>query len=523
MASKGGVVAAGSQATAQAGVEILQAGGNAVDAVVASALATSAGEPPLTSLAGGGVLLHYDAKLAEATICDFSPNAPGLGGSSDHEKDFFPVELNFGPATQTFHIGRASAAVPGGLPGLMGALDRWGRLPLTEVVAPVCRLLRKGVLLNDFMQGCIDLLEPILLQSESSRRIFAPGGSLLRTGQLASNPELADTLERMAELGWPAYRQTEWVPLVLAQFGVQAGGCITREDLERYQPEFRASLERSYRGQRIFLPNKPAAGGTLIGTSLAMLENSDLGKHAWGSAEHLAKKIAAMRMIPEARKIEGDPLAEKHLQRLLAEYGRLLRHGPTGPTPPGAPAEGSTTHISALDADGNAAAATISHGEGCGHAIGDTGIIMNNMMGEADLHPAGFFRLPAGQRLATMMSPSLVLSPDGTTTVLGTGGANRIRTAITQVISNLVDFDMQPQAAVDAGRLHWENGVLNIESFDLPGGHKTIDAVHQPGEELIEFKQRHLFFGGVHLVRRAPDGSLTGAGDPRRSGAVLTV
>ena len=513
MARVEGVVAAGSQATAQAGVEALQAGGNAVDAAVAAALSTAAGEPPLTSLAGGGVLLHRDGSSGQVTICDFSPDAPGLGAPAEHAMDFFPVQLQFGPASQTFHIGRAAAAVPGGLHGLMGAHGRWGSLPLPELVAPACRLLREGVQLDDFQQACIDLLEPILTHSEGSRQVFAPCGELLGEGRLACNPLLAETLEELAELGWEAFRTQVLDPAVLADFGTEAGGCITEQDLAAYQPDFRKPLTRTYRGTRLWLPPKPAAGGTLIALGLALLEAAPQ------DVDPLRARVAAMRVMEHARGLAADPLAEAELVKLTETFTGWLADPPA--TAPRAPREGATTHISVLDAAGNAAAVTISHGEGNGYAIGRTGIIMNNMMGEADLHPDGFHKWPPGKRLATMMSPALLQAPDGALTVLGTGGANRIRTAILQVIANLVERNMEPQAAVEAARMHWEGGQLNAETFDLPNGPGSLEALLPAGERLVPFDQRHLFFGGVHVAQRAADGGLSGGGDPRRSGVVL--
>jgi gamma-glutamyltranspeptidase/glutathione hydrolase len=180
-----------------------------------------------------------------------------------------------------------------------------------------------------------------------------------------------------------------------------------------------------------------------------------------------------------------------------------------------------TTHVSAIDAAGNAAAVTFSYGEGNGHIIGDTGIMMNNLMGEEDLFPDGFGSAPPGQRLPTMMSPTIVLADNGDITVMGTGGANRIRTAIVQVISLLIDRGMAPNDAVAAARIHFEGGVLNAEVMDMPdrgAALATLDA-----HKLVRFPEHSLFFGGVHLVQRLADGTLRGAGDPRRGGVCVVV
>src|SRR5690606_26376699 len=140
---------------------------------------------------------------------------------------------------------------------------------------------------------------------------------------------------------------------------------------------------------------------------------------------------------------------------------------------------GHTTHVSVVDAEGNAAAITFTFGEGNGTMIGETGIMMNNLMGEADLQPLGFGTAPAGMRLSTMMSPPLVEGPKGFT-ALGTGGANRIRTAIVQTVANLVDHGLDPAAAVAASRIHYEHGVLNAEIFDLDP--RVLDAI---GPEIL--------------------------------------
>jgi len=179
----------------------------------------------------------------------------------------------------------------------------------------------------------------------------------------------------------------------------------------------------------------------------------------------------------------------------------------------------STIHVSVLDAEGNGAAVTFSYGEGNGHLIGDSGIMMNNLMGEEDLFPGGFHRWPVGTRLATMMSPTVVTNEAGDVLVLGTGGANRIRTALTQVISNIVDHGFSTAEAVHAPRVHFEAGVLNAEVFDRPDEGAAVGLLGAAEE--VRFEQPNLFFGGVHMVRRRADGTFSGAGDHRRGGVCL--
>ncbi|MBN2497158.1 MAG: gamma-glutamyltransferase [Deltaproteobacteria bacterium] len=516
-----GVVAAGSQQTAQAAAEVLRAGGNACDAAVGACFATQAGEPSLTSLGGGGVMIHKQAASGKFEICDFFVNAPGLGAPEDAELEFFPVELAFGPARQVFYIGRGSAAVPGALPGLCDAQQRWGRLKLAEVVRPACRMLREGVRIDDYQVSCFQLLEPILLHTPENRAIFTLDGEhLMHSGDLYANPALADTLEEMAAASdWRAWHRSVIEPAVLEGFGPHRGGRITREDLGRYRVEYRQPLELQHARGRILLNPPPSAGGRLIALMLSLIEKgAGLRSASWGSARHLRAMRAAMQVAEESRVRTdlGPELLRERFSALLGSPapGDLARR-------PGG--HGSTTHVSVIDADGGGAAVTLSHGEANGYQIGQTGITMNNEMGETDLLPGGFETWRAGARLATMMCPSAVETLDGSLSLLGTGGSSRIRTSIFQVIVNLLELGLSPEQAVCAGRIHWESGVLNAETFDLPGGTAGLEPIAVAGEKRVLFDSAHLFFGGVHLAHRGADGQLGGAGDPRRSGVLQIV
>jgi gamma-glutamyltranspeptidase/glutathione hydrolase len=179
---------------------------------------------------------------------------------------------------------------------------------------------------------------------------------------------------------------------------------------------------------------------------------------------------------------------------------------------------GSTTHVSVLDADGRACAVTCTNGEGSGVVVPGTGIHLNNIMGEEDLSPQGFFTAPAGRRMPSMMAPTVVVGDDGVELVLGSAGSNRIRSAILQTIVGVVDHGRQAPEAVEAPRLHFEAGTVYAEpGIDLSG-------LAQDGRRLAPFRARNLFFGGVQAVRRDPaTGRLTGAGDPRRGGAAVSA
>jgi gamma-glutamyltranspeptidase/glutathione hydrolase len=173
-----------------------------------------------------------------------------------------------------------------------------------------------------------------------------------------------------------------------------------------------------------------------------------------------------------------------------------------------------TTHISVIDGEDNVASLSLSNGEGSGYVIPDTGIVLNNMLGEEDLNPAGFHCWPEGERMTSMMAPTIGLFPDGRQIATGSGGSNRLRTAILQVLMNLIDFNMDVEQAVNAPRIHYEDGLLSIEGgFD----EKRIGAMLEAYPDHQVWEERNLFFGGVHTVISGGKG-FGGAGDPRRSG-----
>jgi gamma-glutamyltranspeptidase/glutathione hydrolase len=328
-----GVIAAGSAPTAEAGAEILAKGGNAVDAAIAACFATAAGEPVLTSLAGGGVMIHRDAASGQIHVCDFFANTPRLAPWEVPGHDFRAVDLDFGPTKQRFFIGPGSAAVPGVIPGLCTALERWGSRPLAEVIAPACRFVREGVELGPYQCRATRLLEPILTASPEGRAIFRKNGPLLSEGDLFVLPQLADALEALAARGWRnAYEHL--VDMMLAQFSPDHGGLITRADFDDYRVEVRAPLERRYRDVRVLTNPPPATGGRMIAWMLGLLENSGISHATPGTADHARWLCAAMATADEAR---GRGYTSEDVAPLVSRFRELhdgalsQPHAPPGP------------------------------------------------------------------------------------------------------------------------------------------------------------------------------------------------
>ncbi|WP_204102548.1 MULTISPECIES: gamma-glutamyltransferase [Spirulina sp. CCY15215] len=510
-----GIIAAGHPKTAAAGNEIFLAGGNAFDATVAAILASFVVEPTLTSAGGGGFLLAHTQDSCNI-LFDFFSQTPRQKRPLE-EVDFYEVDVNFGDAVQAFHIGLGSMAVPGNIAGVFAVHQQLGRLPFKVIAEPAIALAKNGVVVTPFQGFCIsELLAPILQVLPESRKIFAPGDRLLQCGDILYCSDFAATLTALVEEGQDLFYQGE-IARQLVQDSREKGGYLTLEDLQAYQVIYRQPLAIDYRGRKMLTNPPPSSGGALIAFALKLLETVDFQALEFGSDRHLQILSRIMCLTNEARKdgydarIYQENIADEFLSAdHVSQYCQTLQ-GIVNKW-------GSTTHISVMDEDGNAATATTSNGEGSSYVIPGTGVMMNNMLGEADLNPSGFHQWQCDRRISSMMAPTLVLQNDKPEIVLGSGGSNRIRTAILQVISNLIDFNFSIEEAINNPRIHWENGLFSIEP---PYREETLkNLALPPGTSIQNWREKNMFFGGVHGVRKTADGTLEGAGDPRRGGAV---
>lgn len=531
-----GVIAAGHPLTAEAGAEILRRGGNAVDAAVAAAFASFVAEAALVNIGGGGIAQVFDPTTGQAVAYDFFSTMPGLspnGHRSGAALDFREVLIDFGAAQQPFYIGRGSVAVPGVVAGLGAMLAAQGSLPLATVLEPAIELARAGVVLTAEQAYFVRLLEPILTDTPPVAAIYAPSGRIATTGDRLYFPDLAKTLTRLGAEG-PALFYTGAVAHQILQDQYAHGGLLTELDLARYRPLRQPPLEVPYRDFTILLPPPASIGGPLLAFALTLLAGQPLASRPHNGVEHVRTLAEVMRLTNLARAAweRGDaPPAESRaatqppVEQLLSParlepyrqaLAAALAGGPRQPelNLPKGPA--NTTHISVADRTGLVASVTTSAGESAGFVVGDTGLTLNNMLGEIDLHPHGFHRLPPGQRLSTMMSPAVVLHHGQPVLVVGSGGSNRLRSAILQTISNVIDFGLPLDQAVAAPRIHFEENVLQLEGGLAPA---VADALEAGGYTVNRWPERNMFFGGAHAVARRA-GAWVAAGDLRRGGAV---
>ncbi|HIP53046.1 MAG TPA: gamma-glutamyltransferase [Chromatiales bacterium] len=511
-----GTIAAGHSDTANAAKHVLREGGNAFDAVIAAMFAACVAEPVLASLGGGGFLLAQPTGQ-HARLYDFFAHTPKRK-LPESDIDFYPITADFGDAQQEFHIGMGSIATPGMVKGAFHIHTQLCSLPIKQLVAPAIELARNGGVVNPFQHYIASIVEPILCSSDSAFALhcapdandeFAPVGTLLR------QPQMADAFEALALEGESLFYQGEMAHK-LVEDSRQNGGLMTLRDLRDYRVFVRKPLTLDYHHARITTNPPPSLGGLLIAFSLSLLAPHTLGDHPFSSATHLRHIARAMRITQRLRRGGYLERMSEPWEILAPSWIRSHLKELTTPTR----FTRGTTQISIADHRGNLASMTLSNGEGSGYVLPGTGIMLNNMLGEEDLNPNGFHRWQADSRIASMMAPTFVVSREGYRVATGSGGSNRIRSAILQVISNLVDFDMELTKAVAAPRIHYESGILHLEP------ERSQETLRQLADEFPKQKlwqNRNLYFGGAHTVKCAADGGMEGSGDPRRGGVSVVV
>ncbi len=499
-----GLLSSGHPVISEAGADILRAGGNAFDAVVAAAFTSTFVEPTMASLGGAGFVLARTSS-GEEILFDFIASAPGCGLADppgEDERHFYPVDILFGNVLQEFTIGLASAAVPGTLKGLVHVHERLGRLPLAEVVAPAVHHARAGIRITPFVSDSLQLMFPVLRDSPTGTDLYLENGRVLAPGTPHRNPDLADFLEYLPRdpRGYYGGDLAE----VIERHMLEGGGLMTREDLARYQVIERRPLSIGYRGRRVLTNPPPALGGSLMALRLLLQGETDLSGCRWGGRAHVRSTARALEQAVRLR--GGEAAARDSAQaRLLEAVHAPLIHAVQG-----------TTHLNASDAEGNVAALSMSNGSGSSYFVPGTGIHFNNMMGEVDLHPAGFHAAEPGERVASMMSPALLLEGDQVVAALGTGGSNRIPSAVFQVVSSLLDCGLSPDEASNFPRMHFDGELLQVE----PGFPEEALTALRSEWDVSVWKEQNLYFGGVHVV--APRAGRVG-GDRRREGHGIVV
>lgn len=471
-----GAIATGNPHTTEAARLVLEAGGNAVDAAIAACLASFIAEPLLASAGGAGILCA-SIPGEKPVVVDFFPAMPGLNAEA-HERDFRAVDIDFGSAIQTFHVGRASAAAPMALAGLALASKHLGKMPLREVGAPAIELAKRGATLTPESSYVFSLLWPINRLDDATTAVYSDSAEPPATGFSKPMPGHAELLNAFCEAkAAPDYFQQR----ILEHFGPKAGGSLTPADLA-CQPQLVAPRSAELAGHTLLL--SPRLGGRL----LALIAKTLAAAEPALGPEELRRIAAACRAGSRAK---GD-------ERAL----------------------GSTTHISVVDKAGGAASVTLTNGEGCGYLVPGTDVQLNNFCGEEDLHPGGFFAHSPGTPLPSMIAPTIAHGPGGEVLALGSGGANRIRSVVAQALYRVVSRGESLESAILAPRVHAEEDAVWFEA--LSDAMVSKEALSGDFDRVFDFPNRAFFFGGVHAAHKNSKG-FDAFADPRRGGKAVLL
>ncbi len=511
-----GVVSTGHPMTTEVAQQVIESGGNAFDAVVAAFFMACVTEPVLASIGGGGFLVAQSRSEKPCSL-DFFVQTPSNRRDSSI-LDFEEITVDFGSTTQSFHMGHGCVAVPGCIKGMFEIHRRFCRLSMPELIAPAVACAKQGVVMTKQQSALLSLVKPIYINRASSRKLFAnlQDGQVLSEGQIYQNIELAQVLDVLSIEGERFFYEGE-IAQKIDRISKSQGGSITADDLRNYQVKWRVPLSYDLNGSRIYLNPPPSAGGMLIQFAIELLAAHDNHSFEFGSYDYYRTLARALELTQQARveaisKSSDGELKNKNIlnNQILAVYRKEIagRHK----------SNNGTTHISVADKLGNVVAMTISNGEGCGEILKDTGIMLNNMLGEDDLNPLGLNNWLPDRRLSSMMCPGIALK-DSSKLALGSGGSNRIRTAVLQVLINTTLCEMPLDDAISASRMHFDDKLY----IEAPGIHESIIAsLKQAYSDLVIFPSRDFYFGGVNAVSVGNKYNQAVA-DPRRGGSAVIV
>lgn len=498
-------VAATGPVSVEAGLAVARAGGNAVDVAIASMVAAMSTEPGIVSALGGAYVTIWPAD-GEPEVIDGNVEMPGRDqpperfGSGLRE---FSVDYGGGI---TLYAGHGSVATPGALAALGLAHERHGSAAWRDVLAPSAAALREGfhigaaaasylALTADNVFGWDEHTRPLVTRSD---------GSPLRGGDLVRSLDLADILDLIGEEGFQTVYTGELAARIASDSAAR-GGLLTAADLAAYRAVVRTPLTLRLGDWEVATNPPPSVGGPMLAVMLGELAARE--GRSWADVIEIQRHVLSYRhhIHDLSQDLEEDG------------YGLLEtveRHGL-----PGLPTSSSTAHVSAVDSDGRACAITASSGYGAGATVPGTGLMLNNCLGEPELNRLGLHALAPGTRLASNMAPSVGRSADGGTLAIGTPGADRITTALMQVLARYCLMGASLQDAIDRPRLHvrvLEGGAHRLEHEDDP---EMTAAAAESGMETVAHPRHSMFFGGVGAAHRSADGRLSAAADPRREAA----
>ncbi len=539
--AKRGMVSSAHELASQAGVEILQKGGNAIDAAVATALALNVVEPNASGLGGGGFMVIRFAQTGEVVELDYREVAPNSA-----TKDMYASEE--AKKAGASKLGGTSVGVPGEALGLWTALETYGTMSWDEVAAPAIRLAEEGFELAEMQNGIItDNLDKLLAYNSPTQTVFLDADGIpVETGTLLKQPGLAKAFRLIGEKGPRAFYDGPIGEAIVESVN-RTGGNMSMKDLENYTMEIREPVSGTYRGYEIFSTPPASSGGTHIVQLLNIMEYCPVNEWIHNGPEHLHYLGEAMKLVfADRQKYMADTafvdlplqgLTDKdyalRLFRKIQPYTVMTEVWPDDPWMY-QPREQktsyiggtddihlSTSHFSVVDAQGNIVASTntVNYFFGSGVVVPEYGLVLNNQMDDFSSDPASVNAPEPGKRPLSSMSPSIVLDPEGQPFMtIGAAGAWRIITAVTQIIMNVVDFDMTMDEAIEQPRIftYASNGKAGPFLVEEPMSEETIEFLKLRGHN-VEVRPRGGYFGTAQGIL-FKDGQMDGGADGRRLG-----
>ena len=530
VASRHGMVVSQRESASQAGAAILAQGGNAVDAAVAVGFELAVSLPRAGNIGGGGfMLIHRPGR--EPLALDFRETAPAAATT-----DMF---INAAGETdqKKYRASHAAAGVPGTVAGLLTAHKRFGRLPLDVLLAPAMQSASKGVVVSYDMASAISSRRKMLTRHPATAaQFFREDGSAYQPGDLLRQPELARSLERIAQGGKAGFYEGETADLIVREM-VRGGGLVTHADLMAYEVAWCKPVTGRYRGFEIVSMPPPSSGGVHLVQMLNMLEHYPVADWGFNSAKnlHLLTEVMKIAYADRSRHL-GDPdffevpvawLTGKPYAAARVQDIDLAGATPSVEVSPGTPApaeSADTTHYSIVDADGGAVAVTytLNFSFGSGITVPGAGFLLNNEMTDFSARPGepdGFGlitgkanRIQPRKRPLSAMTPTFVYDDGALFLVAGSPGGSRIINVVLQTLVNVIDHGMNIAEAVNVPRIHhqWLPDQLNLEPGISPD---TASLLGKKGHRLVS----GLSLGSVQAIQ-IKGGEMRGASDPRRPG-----